>query len=63
VTKKTLIVTWTDGKQETYPFTHQETREGTMRIWTEYSGAMIYRRYDERIFPLDGIRVFKIEED
>lgn len=54
--KRTMIITWLDGKQESYPFTHQETRNGELHIWTEYPGAITYKVYNERWFTIDNIR-------
>lgn len=56
--RSTMVITWMDGQQESYPFTHQETAGGELHLWTEYPGSMsMQQRYDERWFPVGNIRV------
>lgn len=61
--KKTMVITWLDGKQESYEFTHQRTANGELHIWTEYGGGSAGReRWNEYWFPVDGIRVRSVAD-
>jgi hypothetical protein len=60
--RQVMIITWTDDRQETYPFTHQETVGGELHIWTEHPGAITYQRHDEWWFPLGNVRTRKAED-
>lgn len=55
--KRTMVITWMDGKQESYPFTHQQTKDGELHLWTEYPGTLsAQERWDEHWFTIDNIR-------
>lgn len=55
--QRRMIITWMDDRQEIYPFTHQETKNGELHLWTEYSGGItMQERHDERWFTIDNIR-------
>lgn len=58
-----MVITFLDGRQEAYPFTHQETKDGELHLWVEYPGGVIYQRYDERWVPLTSILIRKAEDD
>ena len=61
--RKVMIVTWTDGTQETYKYNCSEVTEGVLHIWTEHPGSFTYKRHDDYSFPLASIRVYKSEDD
>jgi hypothetical protein len=60
-----VIITWMDGRQETYPFNRSEVKDGELHIWTEYPGsrAVAPQRKDEYWFPLVNIRARSVAGD
>jgi hypothetical protein len=60
--EQVMIITWMDDRQETYKFTHQETRDGELHLWVECGnpGATTWRD-EERWFPISNIRTRKAE--
>lgn len=61
---RTMEIRFTDGARAQVTFTHQETREGELHVWTEYPNDMsMTRRHDEHWFPVANIRDRWIERD
>lgn len=56
--QRNMVVTWMDGLQEVYPFTHQDVHEGELHLWIEKGvpGAKTWRD-QERFIPLANVRI------
>lgn len=61
--KQVMIITFRDGRQETYKFNRQETKNGELHFWMEYSGPVTTSVRDEFYIPLDNIYIRKVEDD
>ena len=55
----TVVVTWMDGKQETYRCQHATVRDGV--LWLDFDH---YPRRDEpaRRIPMDSVRIWTVDE-
>lgn len=61
-----VSILWMDGKQETYPFSRLEVKNGELHIWTYYPGNrrdVLPVTRDEHWFPLANIRERTVTED